>query len=72
MTYVYKGDEPLTPRKAHKPRTGRPRTVVVFDPSKCGTRAGYAQHRRHDQDACLQCRVANNAYQRVYAKRGNS
>ena len=72
MSYVYRGDEPFTPNAPHAPRSGRPRRDTVFDPSKCGSRAGYAQHRRHDQDPCLPCRVANAAYQRAYARKGNA
>lgn len=68
--YIYRGDQPEPPRKAHAPRSGRPRTQAMFDPSKCGTRAGYGQHRRHGQEPCPPCRVANAAYSRAHAKKG--
>jgi hypothetical protein len=67
--YVYRGDEPFEPKAPPKPRTGRRRVEGVFNPAKCGTRAGYSQHRRYDQDPCLQCRVANAAYIREYGAR---
>jgi hypothetical protein len=67
--YVYRGAQPDAPRKVHAPRSGRPRVEAVFDPAKCGTRAGYGQHRRHNQDPCLPCKVANAAYARAYARK---
>lgn len=67
--YVYKGKEPFAPQAPHAPRSGRPRTKAVFDPSKCGTRAGYVQHRRHGQEPCLPCRVANAAYSSAHARK---
>lgn len=70
--YVYKGNEPERPRKAHAPRSGRPRTEAVFDPYACGTRAGYVQHRRYDQEPCQPCQVANAAYSRNYKRKGGS
>ncbi len=57
MAYVYKGDRPDTV-------TVRTRTVRPFDPSKCGTPAGYSRHQKHATatetkiDACAPCRAA--------------
>jgi hypothetical protein len=53
---------PVKPRPARVP-VPRPR---VFDPSKCGTHAGYKQHRRYGTDVCDACRAANSAYHRAW------
>lgn len=36
-----------------------------FDPSKCGTVAGYARHCHHDVPVCDPCRDAKNTYDRA-------
>lgn len=51
------------PKARPKPCTG------VFDPTKCGTPPGYKQHRKHDQEACGDCKAAAAAYGREYAAR---
>jgi hypothetical protein len=53
---------PVKPRPVRAP-VARPR---VFDPSKCGTHAGYKQHRRYGTDICDACRAANSAYHRAW------
>lgn len=75
--YVYRGKEPYVPqeprepREPDAPRISRPPAILSpFDPSKCGERKGYAQHRRHKQEPCQPCRVANNAYQRAHKRKG--
>jgi hypothetical protein len=45
---------------------GAAKAVAVFDPSRCGTRAGYQQHYRHRIPACLPCRSANAEHGRTW------
>ena len=50
-------------REYDKRRNGR--SVLgpsIFQPNKCGTTAGYWQHRRYDIDVCPECRDALRAY----------
>lgn len=59
--YVYKGsnhnvDEPVKQRRA-----GR---MDGFDPSACGTYAGYRRHQKHGVPACKGCKDAQAAYSR--------
>jgi|GEM_PF-2233876 len=74
MSYVYRGTQrDVTPESAAPaPRPAstpgpkpKPR---VFDPSKCGTHAGYRQHRRYGIEACDRCLAANAAYHREWTK----
>ena len=69
MAYQYRGTvrdtepedllpDPSTPGPQRRP----------FDPAKCGTRAGFKQHARHDEDPCVRCVEANRAYQDAYNK----
>jgi len=37
---------------------------TTFIPGRCGTRAGYTQHRKHKEDACQPCRAALAQYHR--------
>ena len=62
--YVYRGDEPLKPKTA-----ARPRRLGPFEKSKCGTNAGYHQHYRHKQEACHGCNEAHKAYDAEYRAR---
>lgn len=41
---------------------GRP----ALDPIECGTRRGYRQHRRRDEDPCQACKAAHNAELQAY------
>ncbi len=67
MGYQYRGtirdiEEESTPTPA--PRLG------VFDPSKCGTYAGYRQHQKYGlMPACRPCKDAQAAYSRDYIER---
>jgi hypothetical protein len=73
MGYIYKGKihdvEPQpapvravsTPGPKPKPRG--------FDPSLCGTYAGYKQHERAGTEKCQPCKDANAAYSRDYQAR---
>ena len=57
MAYVYRGTvHDVTP--VRDPSTPGPKPAP-FDPSMCGSRKGYKQHRRHGQDACGPCKAAN-------------
>lgn len=42
----------------------RPRKLTGFDPSACGTNAGYNRHRKHGVPACRDCKDAQAAYHR--------
>lgn len=46
-----------------------PAAVKVFNPSKCGTEAGWKRHRAFGNDACRPCKDAINAYHRDYQAR---
>jgi hypothetical protein len=37
-----------------------------FDPTRCGTTAGYQQHRRYRQKQCTKCLAAQAEYSRGY------
>lgn len=41
----------------------------VFDPSKCGTYAGYRQHVRHKNTKCEPCRESYKAYMADYREK---
>jgi hypothetical protein len=43
-----------------------PRQVLVFDPSKCGTRKGYRQHQNHGVEQCSDCKAAHARYMADY------
>lgn len=54
------------PKARHRP----PQGPHLFNPSLCGTNAGYHQHNRHGQDRCEPCKQAHRAYDAAYrAKR---
>lgn len=62
MGYTYKGskhdaDEP----EQKQPRAGR---MTGFDPSACGTYAGYRRHQTHKVPACRDCKDAVASYAR--------
>lgn len=46
-----------------------PSPEPVFDPSKCGTPAGYEQHRRHGQERCRNCLDAYNVYRNAWREK---
>ena len=52
--YVYRGNQP--------DKTTKPRQKKEFDPSKCGTYAGYRQHTNHGVPHCDRCRAALSEY----------
>ena len=65
MGYVYRGTvhdltAPLVelPEPVRKGRKG----PAPFDPSKCGTTAGYKQHRAHNLEQCKACMAACRVY----------
>lgn len=60
MPYVYGGTKRQAPRK---PRAPRPEG---YDPAKCGTYAGYVQHKRRGTPVCDPCRAACNKYHLTY------
>jgi hypothetical protein len=45
------------------------KAAPVFDPSRCGTPAGYKQHRKHGTPQCDGCLAGNAAYSREYRDR---
>jgi len=69
MAYVYRGkirdvqEAPKLPAPVVKPE---PRQRPVFDPSQCGTYAGYGQHRRHNVPQCRDCLDAQVRYKREW------
>lgn len=70
MGYVYGGTEKDTVRPATWAKSGPKSTgLAPFDPSKCGTNAGYQQHGRHGRPKCDRCRVAMLEYQAEYRAR---
>jgi len=68
MAYVYRGkirdvqEAPPLP----EPVKPEPRQRPVFDPSQCGTYAGYGQHRRHNVPQCRDCLDAQVRYKREW------
>jgi hypothetical protein len=54
---------------AAAPAAPRPKVTRVFDPSKCGTYAGYRQHDRYNVPTCDPCKDAMAAYSRDYYDR---
>ena len=62
--YVYRGA--LLYRPPLEPDIGPETKPSPFNPEKCGTNAGYHQHRRHKQDACTGCHEAHKAYDAEY------
>lgn len=76
MAYQYRGTRhdltaPLQqiPAGLPKKRGMKPRP---FDPSRCGTRAGYKQHQRRDVEMCQPCQDAHNAYMAAYMAEYNA
>jgi hypothetical protein len=67
MGYQYRGKirdvEQLHELPAPAPK---PKPVRVLDKSKCGTRAGYAQHARLGTKRCRPCLDAHNEYKREW------
>lgn len=49
-----------------EPEATRAKITKSFDPSKCGTYAGYKQHGRYNVPACDPCKDAQAAYSREY------
>lgn len=68
MAYQYKGKQ----LDAHLPVPDGRGTSGPSGPAKCGTRPGYARHKRLAEDVCEKCREAKNEYDRGYraAKKG--
>lgn len=56
MAYVFKGKDKYVP----------PAKPLTFNPTKCGTRAGYRQHQNHGIYICDKCRAANSEYMKAY------
>lgn len=66
MAYVYRGTNQETPEE---PTPIRGQALGVFDPSKCGTYAGYARHLRSDVPPCDACHAAWLEYRREWRSR---
>lgn len=60
MGYTYKG----TLRDVEDPTPIRIQKLDGFDPSACGTYAGYRRHQKHSVPACQDCKAAMAAYTR--------
>lgn len=60
MAYQYKG----AIRDVEEPTPIRATKLDGFDPSACGTYAGYRRHQKHNVPACRDCRDAMAAYSR--------
>lgn len=62
MAYVYRGTtRDIEEETTTKPR---PRQRAPFDPTKCGTYAGYKQHDNTGTPHCRPCKDAANKYVR--------
>ncbi|MEO5317622.1 hypothetical protein PV761_03375 [Arthrobacter sp. CC3] len=61
MAYQYRG----TGRDVEEPTPIRSGKLTGFDPSACGTYAGYRRHRKHNIPACQDCKDAQAAYSRA-------
>ena len=59
--YAYRGTIHDVTKEARPPRPTQP----GFDPSACGTYAGYRRHQAHGTTICDDCRAAMNAYSRA-------
>jgi len=64
MAYVYKGTKRDEDTPAQAPRIPRPVKPGEFDPSACGTYAGYRRHQKHGVPTCRDCKTAMAAYSR--------
>jgi len=63
VNYVYRRNEPPVAQPEHDGsdlQRSKPRKP--FDPELCGTQKGYQQHRRHEQEQCLECKQAHSKY----------
>lgn len=66
MGYQYRG----TVRDVDEPTPSRPQKLTGFDPSVCGTYAGYRRHQKWGVPACRPCMEGQAAYSRDrYVKR---
>jgi hypothetical protein len=65
MAYTYKG----TVRDLEEDHQPQRQRVGAFDPSKCGTYAGYRAHQTYGVPACQDCKDAQAAYTRDYIER---
>jgi hypothetical protein len=66
MAYQYRGTlRDVDPEPTQKP-TADP---SPFDPSKCGSVAGWKRHLKFGNTVCPPCKEAINAYQRDYQAR---
>lgn len=63
MGYQYRGTNHDVPANLSL-ISARPRKS--FDPSKCGTKAGFRMHQRYDEPLCDGCRKAQADYMRTY------
>lgn len=63
MAYQWKGTVRDVEPEPEPPET------KAFDPSKCGSVAGWKRHLTFGNTACRPCRDAFNAYQREYQAR---
>jgi hypothetical protein len=50
----------------------KPEALPPTEDDRCGTRTGYAAHRRRGERACARCRDANSAYDRRLRETGTS
>jgi hypothetical protein len=65
MSYKYRG----TVRDVKEQVPTRATKLEGFDPSACGTYAGYRRHQKHRVPACQDCLEAQSAYSRDYYER---
>jgi hypothetical protein len=65
MAYQYGGKI----RDIEEPAPIRATRLDGFDPSACGTYAGYRRHQKHKVPACQDCLEAQAAYSRDYYER---
>jgi hypothetical protein len=65
--YKYNGNDftVTEPKPRHRPPLG----IHMFNPSLCGTNAGYHQHFRHAQPRCEPCIQAHRDYDAGYRAR---
>jgi hypothetical protein len=67
MAYKYGGKNHDVPAGTSLITIPRPeRKPFQFNTEKCGTKAGFRQHQRHDVDICDDCRAAQAEYMRNY------
>jgi len=65
MAYQYRG----TVREVEDYYQPQRQRAGAFDPSKCGTYAGYRAHQTYRVPACRECKDAQSSYTRDYIER---